>query len=191
MFQKIQPKYVKGNFPCGVWANVSWNMLKQGRVLLADIDNLISIPPFDTSSSSSWSSFPHNIKPHFDKKLTNQNKNELCQGYQEFPFPEPTVKKKTKLHGFPQLFNHIFLLMSRKYVCAANQKYVRDQYEKLIVAWHHHLYIPTARKSVAETSEWSLFYLCINYFPTKSSLTLNKMWELHRGQQPLIRVVLD
>ena len=66
-----------------------------------------------------------------------------------------------------QVFNHIFLLMSRKYVCAANQKYVRDQYEKLIVAWHHHLYIPTARKSVAETSEWSLFYLCINYFLTK------------------------
>ena len=128
MFKKIQPN-AEGNFPCGVWANVSWNMLKQGRVLLADIDNLISIPPFDTSSSSSWSSFSHNIKHHFDKKLINKNKNEWCQGHQEFQPPESAIKKTNQIALFPTAFNHSFLLMSRKYVCVANESHVLDQWE--------------------------------------------------------------
>ena len=34
-----------------------------------------------------------------------------------------TRNSQTKLHGLPQLFNHIFLLISRKYVCVANEKY--------------------------------------------------------------------
>ena len=38
-------------------------------------------------------------------------------------------KKKTKLHGFPQLFNHSVLLMSRKYICVASEYYVLDQRE--------------------------------------------------------------
>ena len=45
-------------------------------------------------------------------------------------------KIQTKLHTFPQLFDHIFLLMSRKYVSVANEKYVPDQGKLfLMVAW--------------------------------------------------------
>ena len=38
-------------------------------------------------------------------------------------------KKQTKLHGLPQFFNHIIVLMSRKYVSLANEKCVLDQSE--------------------------------------------------------------
>ena len=38
-------------------------------------------------------------------------------------------QKQTKLHGFLQLFNHISLLMSRRYVCVSDEEYVLDQWE--------------------------------------------------------------
>ena len=44
-------------------------------------------------------------------------------------FQSPLSKKKTELQSFPKLFNHIFLLMSRKYVSVVNEKYVLDQWE--------------------------------------------------------------
>ena len=44
----------------------------------------------------------------------------------------PLSKNQTKLHGIPQFFNHIFLLMSRKYVCEANEKYVLDQQKSVL-----------------------------------------------------------
>ena len=44
----------------------------------------------------------------------------------------PLSKNQTKLHGLPQLFNHIFLLISRKYVCVANEKY--NLYRSLLTA---------------------------------------------------------
>ena len=49
--------------------------------------------------------------------------------YRKFP-PESAIKKQTKLHDFPQLFNHIFLLLSKaREVCLCNEKYVLDQWE--------------------------------------------------------------
>ena len=50
------------------------------------------------------------------------------QGHQEFP-PESAIKNQTKLLIFSLLFNHIFLLMSWKYICVANKKYDLDQWE--------------------------------------------------------------
>ena len=50
----------------------------------------------------------------------------VLEAHQEFP-PESVIKKQTKLDSFPQHFNHIFLLMSRKYVNVVNEKYVLDQ----------------------------------------------------------------
>ena len=46
-------------------------------------------------------------------------------------------KKQTKLHSFPQLFNHIFLPMSRKYVSVVKKKSIiwTDEQLSLIVAW--------------------------------------------------------
>ena len=38
-------------------------------------------------------------------------------------------KNQTKLHGFQHLFNHIFPLMSRKYVCVANEKYKHGRHQ--------------------------------------------------------------
>ena len=128
MFKKIQPN-AEGNFPCGVWANVSWNMLKQGRcywqistiwylsLLLTHLhhhhDHLFPI----TSSLILTKSWPTKIKMNGVKDTRSSR------------FQSPLSKKQTKLHGFPLLFNHIFLLMSGKYVCVANEKYVLDQWE--------------------------------------------------------------
>ena len=44
----------------------------------------------------------------------------------------PLSKSQTKLHGFPQLFNHIFLIISKKYVCVTNEKY--NLYRSLLTA---------------------------------------------------------
>ena len=37
------------------------------------------------------------------------------------------LKDQTKLHDLPQLFKHIFPLMSRKNVSVANEMYILDQ----------------------------------------------------------------
>ena len=46
-------------------------------------------------------------------------------------------QKRTKLHGFPQLFSHIFLLMSRKNVIVANflDNPMINQWEALSHGW--------------------------------------------------------
>ena len=50
-------------------------------------------------------------------------------GHQEFP-PESVIKEtKPNCIVCPQLFNHFFLKMSRKYVSEVNEKYALNQWE--------------------------------------------------------------
>ena len=66
-------------------------------------------------------------------------------------------QNKTKLHGFPHLFNHISLLMSRKYFFVSNEKYVLDQWE----AFSHSCMVVINFHFLLQSSE---FYWPIAFF---------------------------
>ena len=64
------------------------------------------------------------------------------QGHHEFP-PESVIKEtKPNCIVSPQLFNHFFLKMSRKYVSEVNEKYALNQWEPfsygciLVISFH-------------------------------------------------------
>ena len=66
------------------------------------------------------------------------------QGHQEFP-PESAIKNQTKLHVFPLLFNHIFLLMSWKYICVEKSIIWTNGKLSLIVAWSSSVFISCSK----------------------------------------------
>ena len=67
----------------------------------------------------------------------------------------PLSNNQTKLHSFPQIFSHIFLLMSKKYVIIVNEKYVLDHCE----AFPHGCTIVTSFHFPLKSSEfyWPFF----------------------------------
>ena len=82
------------------------------------------------------------------------------QGHHEFP-PESIIKKKqTKLHSYPQLFNHFFLLMSRKRMIWTNENFKWDGWwfhgcnqfpfpaSKFRFSWPFGLVFRTSRNSI-------------------------------------------
>ena len=72
-------------------------------------------------------------------------------------------KKQTKLYSFPELFNHIFLLMSlsRKYVSVVNEKYALDQWE----AFSHGCMVVISFHFLLQSSE---FYWLFGLFEINS-----------------------
>ena len=100
------------------------------------------------------------------------------QGHHEFP-PESVIKEtKPNCIVSPQLFNHFFLKMSRKYVSEVNEKYALNQWEPLLWLRRRHQFPIPASKYRVLLAVWFDFLITeTQWFLEGTPCVLGPHWD--------------